>query len=203
MNECVKREILQNVLKRAPFEGWTDAMLHNAAEECGGDDFMLYRSFPGKLSELIEYYAGSIDKEMAAAAEQEGISGLRIRDRIAALVMIRLSLYAPHKEAVRRLLAYLALPQHAALSLRLLYRTVDVMWRLAGDTATDYNFYTKRIMLSGVYVTTLMQWIQNESDDLATTEAFLSRRIEHVMAIEKTKHQMKESLKKWPPKWAI
>jgi ubiquinone biosynthesis protein COQ9 len=103
---------------------------------------------------------------------------------------------APNKEAARRAAALLSLPMNAALGARLMYRTVDAMWRAAGDTSTDFNFYTKRGILAGVYGSTAMRWFTTE--DEAVVDAFLAARIENVMQIEKFKAKAKEALANFP-----
>ncbi|HWA50980.1 MAG TPA: COQ9 family protein, partial [Dongiaceae bacterium] len=89
------------------------------------------------------------------------------------------------REAIKSACSFLAMPQNAALALKLLYRTVDAMWYAAGDTATDFNFYTKRALLAGVYSSTVLYWLNDRSADCADTWAFLDRRIEEVMQVPK------------------
>ena len=91
------------------------------------------------------------------------------------------------REVTRRALNLLAQPQHAALSAKLLWQAADAMWRAAGDTATDYNHYTKRLILSGIYSATLLHWTQDDSEDFAATRRFIDRRIDGVMRFEKAK----------------
>ena len=123
--------------------------------------------------------------------EKEGVANLKIRDRIKAAVRIRLERHAGDREAARRALALLSLPFNAPLAMRLLYRTVDAMWYAAGDTSTDFNFYTKRATLAGVYSSTLLYWLNDRSPGCEATWAFLDRRIDDVMKIEKLKSQVK------------
>ena len=105
---------------------------------------------------------------------------------------------APHKEAARRAAALLSLPMHAALGAKLVYRTVDAMWRAAGDTSTDFNFYTKRGILAGVYGSTAMRWFNDTDKDEKATDEFLAARIENVMQFEKFKSKAKEALAGFP-----
>ena len=123
--------------------------------------------------------------------EKEGVASLKIRDRIKSAVRIRLERHAGNREAARRALALLSLPFNAPLALRLLYRTVDAMWYAAGDTSTDFNFYTKRATLAGVYSSTLLYWLNDRSPGGEATWGFLDRRIDDVMKIEKLKSQVK------------
>jgi ubiquinone biosynthesis protein COQ9 len=115
-----------------------------------------------------------------------------VRERIAAGVRTRLALLEPHREAVRRALALLALPQNLGLGLRLLYDTVDAVWYAAGDTATDFNFYTKRGLLAGVLAATTLYWLDDRSPGGEQTEAFLQRRLADVMALPKLGARLRE-----------
>ena len=100
--------------------------------------------------------------------------------------------------AVRRALAIMAMPQNLRRSAKLNWESADAMWRLAGDTATDFNHYTKRMTLSAVYSSTLLTFINDESEGLADTKAFLARRIENVMQFEKAKFDMKKRREMMP-----
>jgi ubiquinone biosynthesis protein COQ9 len=133
---------------------------------------------------------------MEAALAAQDLKAMKIRQRIATAVKARLSALAPHKEAARRAAALLSLPMHAATGARLIYATVDAMWRAAGDTATDFNFYTKRGILAGVYGATAMRWFTTE--DEKQVDDFLAARIENVMQFEKFKAKAKEALSNFP-----
>jgi ubiquinone biosynthesis protein COQ9 len=123
--------------------------------------------------------------------EKEGVAHQKIRDRIKSAVRIRLERHTGEREAARRALALLALPLNAGLGLKLLYKTVDAMWYAAGDTSTDFNFYTKRATLAGVYSATLLYWLNDRSDGSESTWAFLDRRIDDVMKIEELKSRVR------------
>jgi ubiquinone biosynthesis protein COQ9 len=114
---------------------------------------------------------------------------MKIRERIRALVWTRLEIMGPAREAVRSALSILAMPQNVPLATRIAWRSADVMWRLAGDTSTDFNHYTKRMTLGAVYASTLIAWLDDSSEGWSDTAAFLDRRIENVMQFEKWKAQ--------------
>jgi ubiquinone biosynthesis protein COQ9 len=188
----LKSAILAAALPHAAFDGFTVGVLEKAGTEAGADASTVARLFPDGPLGLIEYYSHSIDAEMEAKLAALDLPSMKIRARIAAAVMARLHLLRPHKEAARRAGALLSLPMHAALGAKLLYRTVDAMWRCAGDTATDFNFYTKRGILAGVYGATAMRWFNDTSEDEKTTTDFLAARIDNVMQFEKLKAKAKE-----------
>ena len=195
---ALKNAVLMAALAHVPFDGFTDAVLARASEEAGAGDIARVRLFPDGAPSLVEAFSDWADAEMDARLAKAKLPAKKIRDRIKLAVRTRLDVLAPHKEAARRAAAWLTLPPNAALGLKLLYRTTDAMWRAAGDTSTDFNFYTKRAILAGVYSATLMRWFTDASADESDTDAFLARRIEDVMRFEKLKAQVKERAKGWP-----
>ncbi len=199
-----RRAILDRVLANAAFDGWTAAALRTAVTQAGYDDVMAARAFPGGVRDLLDFYLDEADREMAAACEEIDLGALRIRERIAKIVETRLRQAAPHREAVRRALAVLVLPGRGPLAVRHLARTVDVMWRrLAGDNATDFNWYTKRALLAGVYLPTLLYWLDDRSDDYTETWAFLDRRISGIMKIQIYRGKIEKRLGKLPTPWRL
>lgn len=171
----------------AAFDGWGDAALAAAAAGLGIAPERARLAFPGGRVELIDAWFAQVDRHMAGQLPPEHLAALRIRARIAALVEARLDALAPHREALRRALAVLAQPQHAPHAARLAWRAADAMWALAGDTATGTAHYTKRLTLAGVYGATLLALLDDDSEGLDATRAFLARRIDEVMRFEKRK----------------
>lgn len=129
--------------------------------------------------------------EMLAGCPKKTLSRLRVRDRISLLVQNYLGPLGDYKPAVRRELCGLR-PWNLRENAGELYRVVDEMWTAAGDTSTDYNFYTKRGILAGVLASTMLRWLADTSDDHEATWSFLDNRIENVMQFEKVKSRLKE-----------
>ncbi len=175
------------IAANAAFDGWSDAAVAAAADALGVDRDVAKLAFSGGPVAMIEAWFASVDRAMAAALPPETLAAMKIRQKITALVEARLAATAPHREALRRALAILAMPQNAVRGARLGWHAADLMWRLAGDTATDYNHYSKRAILGTVYAATVAVFLDDESEDWAETRAFLGRRIEGVMAFEKAK----------------
>ena len=136
---------------------------------------------------MIDAWFAHIDGMMLAAVPPERLALMKIREKITALVEARLDATSIDRESLRRAVAILALPQNLAKATRLGWRTVDTIWRAAGDVATDYNYYTKRTILLGVYASTITVFLDDESEGLAETRAFLGRRINGIMQFEKAK----------------
>jgi ubiquinone biosynthesis protein COQ9 len=177
----------------AGFDGWGEAALAMAAGELGVPADRASLAFPGGAAEMIDAWFDWLDKAMLEALPPEKVAELKIRDRIRNLLLFRLQTLAPYREALRRALAILASPRNAPQAASLAWRSADRIWRLAGDTATDYNHYSKRAILIGVYGSTTMVFLDDASEDLAETRAFLDRRIEDVMRFEKAKARWKSS----------
>ena len=187
------RVALAPVLGRhAGFDGWSDAAIHAAADETGVDRDVAMLAFQGKAIDMIDAWIESIDLELARRLPDETLKAMKIRDRITALVATRLEIMAPDRESLRRALAIMAMPQNLAKAAKLGWRSADRMWRLAGDTSSDFNHYTKRMTLSAVYASTLSVFVNDDSENFTDTRAFLDRRIDNVMQFEKVKYQAKQ-----------
>jgi ubiquinone biosynthesis protein COQ9 len=183
----IRLALAPSIAENAAFDGWGDAARDMAAEMAGIDRDVAALAFEGGAVAMIDAWFASIDAAMLLAVPPEHLPVMKIRQRITSLVEARLDALAPHREALRRALAILAMPQNVATAAKLGWRSADAMWRAAGDTATDYNHYTKRTMLLGVYAATIAVFLDDESDGYVDTKAFLSRRIDNIMQIEKAK----------------
>ncbi len=157
-------------------------------------DVRLY--FPRGPESLIEAFTEMADAEMKERMADATAS--RIRDRISLAVRARLEAMTPYREAARRAVAFLALPQNVPLAARLMFGTVDAMWRGAGDQSNDFNYYTKRGLLAGVYSATLLHWLSDSSEAQAQTWVFLDARIEDVMKIQKMRGSLEKNLRRFP-----
>lgn len=173
----------------AAFDGWSKAAVEMAAEQIGVDPGVAALAVKGGAIEMIDAWIDSVDIEMAQRLPKEKLDGMKIRARITELLWTRLQIMADDREALRRAMAIMAMPQNLPRSSRIGWRSADRMWRLAGDTATDFNHYTKRMTLSAVYGSLLMTFANDQSEGFADSRAFLERRIDNVMAFEKAKFQ--------------
>ncbi len=172
------------MLPHVPFDGWSAAARDAAADAEGIDRDIAALALPDAAA-MVDAWILRTDALMADALAAAG--PLKVRQRIRLAIWSRLEAAAMDREAVRRALAVLAMPQHAPLAASTLWRSADAMWRAAGDTATDFNHYSKRAILSAVYSATLLYWLDDDSEGFAATGAFLDRRIDDVMRIEKAK----------------
>ena len=200
--EAMKRAVVEAALAHAAFDGFTERVLARAASECDLDKAATARLFPDGAQSLVETYSRLADADTERQLANLHLPAMKVRERIATAVKIRLGILKPHKEAARRAAAFLSLPPNVPLATKLLYATVDSMWRAAGDTSTDFNFYTKRGILAGVYSATLIRWFNDQSEDENETSDFLAARIENVMQFERLKAQVRESFSRIFPQTA-
>ena len=179
--------LVEAMLPHVPFDGWGRAALEAAARDIGILPATARLAFPGGAAQMVEAYVARADARMREALDTPAFHGLKVRERITTAIRTRLEQAAPHKEAARRAVNILAQPRNAPLAARLSWQTADSIWRLAGDTATDFNHYSKRTLAAAVYSATLLYWLADESEGSADSWAFLDRRIANVMQIEKAK----------------
>jgi ubiquinone biosynthesis protein COQ9 len=177
--------------RNAAFDGWTPAAVRAAADEIGVDPDVAVLAVKGGAMTLIDAWIDGIDLELARRLPAEKLEAMKIRARITALLSTRLEIMAPDREALRRAMAIMAMPQNLARAAKIGWRSADRMWRLAGDSASDFNHYTKRMTLSAVYGSLLIVFVDDESEAFADSRGFLDRRIDNVMQFEKVKAQAK------------
>jgi ubiquinone biosynthesis protein COQ9 len=191
--EQLRRRLALAVGENAVFDGWTRAAIDSAAGQLGVDPLQARLAMPKGQAAMIDLYIQEVDRALEAYFTPEQLAKLKIRDKIRALVWRRLEIMGPAREAMRRALAILAMPQNLPLALRISWRSTDLMWRIAGDISTDFNHYTKRMTLGAVYGSTLLVWLDDQSEGWADTAAFLDRRIDGVMRFEKFKAEWRRS----------
>lgn len=179
----LRPRLIAAMVPHVAFDGWTPASVAAGAADAGIDPDIAKLVFPGGAIEMVEAYTALASTRMTVALT--GIGNLKIRERITFAVRTRLEQAEGERETVRRAIAILAL--HPPRSARTTWRTADAIWRACGDTATDFNHYSKRAILGAVYTATLLYWLSDESDGRADTWAFLDRRIAGIMAFEKAK----------------
>lgn len=186
--------VLLAALPDVPFDGWTDALLTRACQKADVDGATCGDLFPNGIKSLIAHFSNWADRTCEQRLREADLDGMRVRDRIALGVRTRLEILTPFKPAVSAALGRAIDPRLAAQLPHTVWRTADSLWWMAGDTATDWNHYSKRALLSGVLASTGLYWLSDESPDHADTWDFLERRIENVMILGKGIGRMKNWL---------
>jgi ubiquinone biosynthesis protein COQ9 len=187
--------LLEAALGHVPFDGWSRRSLVAAAADTGVDQGLARRLFPRGGDDLLAHLERWADRQMLARIDSEELQTLRVRERIARLVRARLEVLTPHREALRRATAARFLPGNALTATAALWRTVDLMWAVAGDRAADWSYYTKRSLLAAVWSSTFLFWLDDRSAGLEATWGFLERRIDNVMQIGGLRARIEDRLK--------
>ena len=195
---AVRAQLALAVGEHAVFDGWTRKAVDSASAQLGIDPAVGRLAYPKDQAGMIDAYIAAVDAAMEAHFTAEVIAALKVRERIRELVWFRLQAMGPAREAMRAALAILAMPQNAVRGLSIGWRSADLMWRLAGDSSTDFNHYTKRLTLSALYAATLLAWLDDNSKGWLDTSAFLDRRIADVMRFEKWKSEWRGSAVRRP-----
>ena len=195
--ELHRDQLVEAMLVHVPFDGWTWSALEAGAKDLGQEAGDARRAFAGGMGEAADHFARWSDRRMLAELAAMDLEGMRIRDRIHACVKTRLGMNAENKEAMRRLLSFLALPQNAGRLSKMTWRTCSEMWYAAGDNSTDWNYYSKRGLLASVYSSTILYWMADggdENGDFPETWGFLDRRIDDVLKTFGLPRRVKERL---------
>jgi ubiquinone biosynthesis protein COQ9 len=192
-NRPIKDAIIMAALPNIPFDGWTRDVLESAAREAGYPCEMVISVFPAGVKDAIRHFSVMADSWMMEKLASYNPVSLKVRDRITMAVKARLEALESHKEAEKLALAYWMRPFRKFEGVKMVWKTADVIWGWAGDTATDYNRYTKRGLLSGVLTSTVLFWLNDTSDQHTESWAFLDRRIENVMTIGKIAGKFKSA----------
>lgn len=193
---CVQKDaLLEAMLPDIVFDGWSQDTLARAAARLGIDQTALAAILPGGAVELARWLDDWADRNMIAALEAHDLASLRTHQRLILGIRLRLEALAPYREAVRRAIVLNTPPFALTKAPQAVYRTVDALWYCAGDTATDFNFYTKRALLAAVYGATVLYWLDDRTEDLTDTWDFLERRIADVLTIPKLTGTIKRRIR--------
>ena len=191
--DAIRDTVLDAALPDVPFDGWSEALFRRAVAAAQVDPGHARLAFPRGALDLAVAFHRRGDAQMLERLDTPDFAALGMTAKITTAIRTRLEIAEPHAEAIRRATAMFALPHLAPEGARLTWETADRIWTAAGDTTEDYNWYTKRLTLSGVFSSTLLCWLGDTSPDKQDTWAFLDRRIGDVMRIEKLKGRMRAS----------
>jgi ubiquinone biosynthesis protein COQ9 len=190
------QRILKAVMAKVPEHGWTDAAYEEGLKAARITRAEAGRLMVNDIRDVIQLFGEETDRVMEMRIKaHRGFARLRTREKVAFAFRARLEFWTPHKDTVRRMMFWYAMPLHAPDGLKRLYKTVDLIWVAAGDTSDDYNFYTKRLLLAAVVKATTLFWFSDETEGHEATWAFLDRRLNDVIRAGKAISLAKE----WKP----
>lgn len=190
--------VVQRALFHVPFDGWSMKTLRHACDDEALGSGAAERLFPGGVVEAILHFADLADRLMVEDMAAADLTGMHTPARIKHAIQLRLMRWAGDREAIRRAVATLSLPQYAGQSIRSTGRTVDAMWKAAGDRSADFSWYTKRLMLAPIYTATLLYWFEDTSDDFEDTWDFLDRQFRVVGILPNAQRRLKNAFGRLP-----
>jgi ubiquinone biosynthesis protein COQ9 len=201
--ESQRAALIEAMLPDVPFDGWSRAAVRGAARRIGMPASEALALFPGGPADLVACFSRWADRRMLDRLEALPLDPLKVSDRIALAIGTRLEIVEPWREAVRRGLTVLAMPQHAPLAMRLTYETVDGMWYAAGDSATDFSFYTKRLTLAAIWAAAVLHWLDDHSEGFADTRAFVERRLADTARIGRARRGLEAAVAGLPNPFSL
>ena len=186
INKLRENKLLLQFVKNVPFDGWSWNALYNSADDLNiykkelteNDKADLRDFFDNEIEIAVKKFNDYLDNEMEKKFIKLKLSNQKIPIKIKKLIMLRINACSEYKDAVRSSFALMSLPQNSKSAMKMLYKTCDLMWRVSNDKSTDFSFYTKRLILSGIYTSTIFYWL-NENN-LKKVEDFLDRRLSDV-----------------------
>jgi ubiquinone biosynthesis protein COQ9 len=183
--EDQRLELMRACVRHVTFDGWSERALKAGAKDVGMAVETAKTLFPNTGHDLVTLHCQNADAEALDCLGNQDLTSMRVRERVTMAIRTRIEIVRGDREAVRQAVSMFTLPGNATLGARLLFGTVDRLWRAAGDTSTDWNYYSKRGLLAGVYGSTVLYWLQDNSEDFVDSWLFLDRRIADVMKVPK------------------
>ena len=194
INQDRKQKFLYYVLDDINLNGWSKNFFDSYSREGIFTNNEIRVFFPNGRVDFLRYWFDISEKLMLEDLSKVEIQELKVREKIKKIIRVRLERWKSYKVAIKRTLPILIMPSSDTLLSCSLMKTSDSIWKSAGDRSVDFNFYTKRGLLLGVYSTTLIFWLDDNSKDDQKTWEFLDRRVEEVLQIPKVKTRINETL---------
>lgn len=181
--EQIRQQVVEKILPGIVFDGWSWSAVESAFKELGYARQMAYTAFPCGIVDVLDCFSRLADQRMMEQLAHINATELNVRERIHKAVLIRFEWLKPHKEAFRDSASLLAWPTRKLRAGKMVWRTADTIWNWAGDTAEDYNRYTKRTLLSAILVSVSLMWLAQKSEDEQNISDFLLRRINELSVL--------------------
>jgi ubiquinone biosynthesis protein COQ9 len=192
----IRYEILQDIKKHVVKNGWSEDIFLDLENNHKFTYDEIKSLFPNGYKSILEIYLKEINLKMALEAKKINLIRLRVHERIRELIILRLNIMAREKNLITKTFFTLTLPNNYKLSIKNLYNTIDEIWFLAGDNSTDFNFYSKRVILTSIYLVVIIHFINNKNLD--KTIELLDRQLKKVSKIPNIKNRINDIIKIFP-----
>ncbi len=198
IKENLKSQFLEKFLENSAFTGWNEDSLMQSALDLGLNPKYGYILFSNGLEEIAAYFNEIINEKFLLKLNDLDLANLKIREKIQIMLLARLEIILSHKQAIRQLSAFYQFPPRIAQGLKEDWKVADIIWHKCNDTSTDYNYYSKRLILARIHKTSITHILCSDACDLSDLEEFVKEKINKVMEFEKTKADFKKKLKNIP-----
>ena len=187
-SQTIRTIWLEALLARVPGEGWSEAAARAAARDAGISPEDQALAAPGGVRDLREAFFDAAEQAVTDEIASREVTPMKMHERVALGIRIWLDTLAPHREAVSRATSHAFLPWQTGDAAQRAWSVADTIWEAAGDTAEDYNRYTKRGLLASVIPSIVFYW-QSEPESEALDD-FIMRRLQNAMTLGKTGGQV-------------
>ncbi len=192
--EKIKDKIIEDSIQDIIFEGWNEKTIKKSFKKNKVDTELFFELFPKGTKDAIMHYIDLADRKMVTSYNKIKMKPKKLSEKIKSLILIRFKQENHNKEAIRKASRTLIINQNLFLSSKTLYKTIDLIWRTAGDTSTDFSFYTKRFSLSGIYMAAFIAWLNDYENNLDEIESFIDRRLYEIALFGKFSSPIKDNL---------
>ena len=186
-----KEKILKKFLEISAIENCSEEILQKAIIESWFDPKLKDIFFENGLIDLFYFAFDLLNQEMLKEIAKIDLSNLGISGKIREFMKVRLELISKNYQSFRQIIFYLKHnPKSLAFSLKKSYQFADLAWYEIGDKSTDYNFYSKRILLSKIHLKTFSFFAKEKSADQALS--YFDNQIKNILKFTKIKTEIKE-----------
>ncbi len=185
-NNKIKSIILQKLKKIVSVEGWSEKVLKQLLQN-GVEKSDLVTYFQYDYKELLKYSLEELNNSLEKEINKINIINYSLNKRIKKILMLRFNILNNDKEFYKKTFYHLLIPSNNKIMKSSLYKSVDTMWYLAGDNSTDFNFYTKRLILVVIYVNALFVLFNKNFDEV---ESNIDRNLKKISKIPKIKDRI-------------
>ena len=177
-----KQDKLANLfIQEVPKFGWSRETLLYCAKKQKLSTPNLALMFPSFEYDVLKYLIAQNNSLVEKNYNSFNNTRLKTRDKIKTIMELKFDSNAYLKEALPEMLKFLLRPGNIFMSIKMLHQNSDFIWNLAGDKSNDFNYYSKRGLLSMVYLATLIYWLNDKSSKGIGTKNFISKSVDGIV----------------------
>jgi ubiquinone biosynthesis protein COQ9 len=190
----LRKQLFDEIIKNVPFDGWSKEALRNASAALSLEPDYAEHLFADGIIEVVQMLITELDKEMLTRYHAKDRSEFGITKKVKEALKIRFQIMAERKLLFHQTIMYLTLPWNTPKAIKFAWNTADLIWHdVVGDNSLDFNYYSKRSLLSGVYAASLLYFISDNSIKHEDTFDFIDRKINDVVSLGRNLSKLKQT----------